>query len=89
MAPKFLLTLFVSVFFTSFSFAQSEKVSAEVKEAFATQYPEAENIVYDDNLLNVDVKFKLKGENYTAHYTKKGRWKETEKDWTYEQTTIY
>jgi hypothetical protein len=35
------------------SFAQSDNVPQAVKETFTKQYPDAENIEYKDNLLNV------------------------------------
>jgi hypothetical protein len=65
--------------------AQGDNVPSVVKETFNQQYPNAENVVYEDNLLQVWVNFVLNGDNMRANYTRKGQWKNTEKDWSYDQ----
>jgi hypothetical protein len=67
------------------SFGQVREVPTIVKDEFAKQYPEAENIEYEDNLVSVKVHFSIAGEKMVASYTNKAKWKETEKEWTYEQ----
>ncbi len=67
------------------SFAQIKKVPAVVKQSFARQYPRAENVKYNDDLVNVNVSFLLEGEKMNAEYTNKGIWKHTEKKWSFEQ----
>ncbi|MET0392227.1 MAG: PepSY-like domain-containing protein [Chitinophagaceae bacterium] len=67
------------------SFAQIRKVPAVVKQSFARQYPKAENVKYNDDLVNVNVSFLLDGEKMNAEYTNKGIWKHTEKKWSFEQ----
>lgn len=82
---KIISILFVLFLFTSVSFAQIREVPESVKETFATQYPDADSVEYTDNLVNVQVRFTMNGEKMKASYTNKGRWRETEKDWSFEQ----
>ena len=73
------------ILFSTISFAQVREIPEAVKETFTSQYPGAENIKYEDNLVSVQVHFQLSGENMIASYNNKGRWKDTEKDWSYDQ----
>jgi hypothetical protein len=73
------------ILISCFSFAQVREIPESVKETFTSQYPNAENVKYEDNLVSVQVHFEVKGEHMVASYTNKGRWKETEKDWSYDQ----
>ena len=66
-------------------FAQVRDIPEAVKETFSTQYPGAENVKYEDNLVSVQVHFKVNGEKMVAAYNNKGRWKDTEKDWNFDQ----
>ena len=66
-------------------FAQVREIPEAVKETFATQYPNAENVKYEDNLVSVQVHFQMNGEKMVAAYNNKGRWKDTEKDWNFDQ----
>lgn len=85
MKRKFLL-MAVSVFLlSSFAFAQSDDVPQAIREAFTKQYPNAENVEYKDNLLNVWVNFTLNGDKMKANYKKDGQWENTEKDWSYDK----
>ena len=67
------------------STAQLREIPVPVKEAFANQYPEADSVKFEDNLVNVHVVFEIKGEKYYATYSNKGEWKQTEKDWDFSQ----
>lgn len=67
------------------SFSQIRKIPPEVKHNFAKQYPKAENVKWDDDLVNVNVSFTLDGEKMNAEYTNKGIWKRTEKKWSFQQ----
>ena len=81
-------SIFLAVFilFSIFSFAQSKlKIPESVKETFTSQYPDAENVTYEDNLVSVQVHFQVNGEKMKASYNTKGRWKDTEKDWSFDQ----
>ena len=84
MARTFLL-LFSALLFSTFSFAQLRELPVEVKEAFMAQYPDAESPEYKDNLVNVQVAFSINGEKMLATYNNKGMWRNTEKDWSFEQ----
>ena len=68
-----------------FSFAQVREIPESVKETFTKQYPQAENVKYEDNLVSVQVHFQQNSEHFKASYTNKGRWKETEKDWSFDK----
>ena len=83
MARTFFLLAFIIC--STVSFAQIREIPKEVKETFTNQYAGAENVKYEDNLVSVQVHFQMNGENMIASYTNKGRWKETEKDWSYDQ----
>jgi len=67
------------------SFAQVTKVPQIAKDNFARQYPEAREINWDNDVLNVNVRFELNGEKMNAEYSNKGIWKKTEKDWDYDK----
>ncbi|MCU7548460.1 PepSY-like domain-containing protein [Chitinophagaceae bacterium LB-8] len=67
------------------SFGQIREVPEAVQEAFDHQYPDADSVKYEDNFVSVQVHFTLNGERMKASYTNKGRWKETEKVWNFEQ----
>jgi hypothetical protein len=85
MARKRMLTAFVLMLFFTTTKAQLREVPDEVEQSFTTQYAGAEDIEYKDHLLQVRVHFKQKGDKLMATYTNKGLWKETEKDWTFDQ----
>ena len=80
-------TIFLAglIFISNILFAQVREIPEAVKETFTSQYPGAENVTYEDNLVSVQVHFKLNGENMIAAYNNKGRWKDTEKDWSFDQ----
>jgi hypothetical protein len=80
-------TIFLAglIFISNILFAQVREIPEAVKETFSSQYPGAENVTYEDNLVSVQVHFKLNGENMIAAYNNKGRWKDTEKNWTFDQ----
>lgn len=83
MARMFFLAGFILV--SIFSLAQVREIPESVKETFSSQYPEAENVTYEDNLVSVQIHFQLNGEKMIAAYNNKGRWKDTEKDWSFDQ----
>ncbi|HZF65449.1 MAG TPA: PepSY-like domain-containing protein [Chitinophagaceae bacterium] len=77
--------LLFCIFFSISSFAQIREIPEEVKRAFESQYPMAENVEFKDNLLNVHIYFELNGEKMMAIYNNKGAWKNTEKEWSYDK----
>ena len=80
-----IILLIGCILISVFSFSQVREVPSAVKETFATQYPEATEVSYEDNLVNVLVHFRQKGENMAASYNNKDRWKETEQYWSYDK----
>lgn len=85
MTRRIISLLLLLFFFSSISFAQIREVPELVKEAFDTQYPDADSVEYKDNIVSVDVHFTQNGEKMKAQYTNKGRWRETEKLWSFDQ----
>jgi hypothetical protein len=83
MVRTFVFLLFL--FFSAPSFAQIRSIPIQVEDAFKQKYPGATEVVFKDNLVNVHVDFELNGEKLTAYYNNKGMWKETEKEWSFEQ----
>jgi hypothetical protein len=67
------------------SFSQVTKVPQVAKDNFARQYPEAREVSWDNDVINVNVRFELNGERMNAEYSNKGIWKKTEKDWDYDK----
>jgi hypothetical protein len=64
--------------------AQIREIPKNVKSAFEAQYPQADSSDYKDNLMAVNVHFRLNGDRMVATYSNKGKWKETEKDWSFD-----
>jgi hypothetical protein len=85
MIRRFFSLLLLLFLLSSVSFAQIREIPESVKETFATQYPDADSVEYKDNIMDVHVYFTQDGEKMRAQYTNKGRWKETEKSWSFEQ----
>ncbi|MFL5773873.1 MAG: PepSY-like domain-containing protein [Flavisolibacter sp.] len=63
--------------------AQVREIPEAVKDAFNNQYPDADSVKFEDNLVNVHVSFLEDGERFYATYTNKGEWKQTEKGWDF------
>ena len=62
------------------SFSQIREIPKEIKENFSKKYPEAKNVDYYDDLVNVNVRFTIHDVKYDAEYSNKGIWKRTEKN---------
>ena len=73
------------VFGSVCAFSQLREIPKAVESTFANQYKGASNIDFQDQLVRVDVHFELEGDRFTASYTNKGLWKETQKEWTFEK----
>jgi hypothetical protein len=81
-----LASVFIVLFFIGVSAqAQIREIPPAVKEAFESQYANAEQVEYNDILASVQVRFVKDGEKYIAKYTNKGAWKETEKAWSFDK----
>lgn len=81
---KAVLIVTVLVFGFS-SFAQIRKTPAAVSQAFEKQYPNTSKVQYEDNLINVQVHFVSDSGKMTAKYNGDGEWKETEREYRYEE----
>lgn len=57
--------------------AQVTSIPQTAKDNFAKQYPAAENVEWDNDIVNVNVRFTLAGEKMNAEYSNKGIWKNT------------
>jgi hypothetical protein len=80
--------LFISaLILTVSSFAQIRKTPVAVTEAFAKKYPVAQDVRFEDNLVNVQVHFVLDSVKMIAKFDNDGSWKETEKAFSYDQLT--
>ena len=69
-------------------FSQVTSIPPEAKENFARQYPDAEDVQWENDIVNVKVHFGLGNSQMNAEYSNKGIWKNTYKDWTYEQLPL-
>jgi hypothetical protein len=76
--------IFIVLVFGASSFAQIRKTPAAVSQAFEKQYPNASKVQYEDNLINVQVHFVSDSGKMTAKYNGDGEWKETEREYTYD-----
>jgi hypothetical protein len=86
MAKKFFASLIVLLtVFTLSASAQLREIPKEVKDRFMSQYPQATDVDYKDQLVKVYVYFTLTGEKLIATYSNKGLWKETEKEWSFDK----
>lgn len=82
---RFFFLLMISTLFYASSFSQVTSVPEQAKENFAAQYPAAQHVKWENDIVNVNVKFELDGEAMNAEYSNKGTWKKTQKDWSYEK----
>ncbi|MEP7375642.1 MAG: PepSY-like domain-containing protein [Chitinophagaceae bacterium] len=85
MKKGFVLSALSIILFTGIAFSQIREIPKAVEETFANQYKGASNIDFKDQLVRVDVSFELEGEKMLASYTNKGLWKETQKEWSFDQ----
>jgi hypothetical protein len=79
----YVLSLFL--LFSMSAFSQVTKVPQAAKDNFARQYPEARDVNWDNDVINVNVRFELNGERMNAEYSNKGIWKRTEKAWDFDK----
>lgn len=85
MAKRFLLLMVSGFFLFATAHAQLRELPTEVMSAFESQYPTATDVEFKDNLVKVYVHFKLDGAKMIASYNNKGLWKETEREWSFDQ----
>lgn len=82
-----LLSIFILVllFFSVSVFSQVTKIPESAKENFSKQYPSAQKVNWDNDVVNVNVRFEVDGEQMNAEYNNKGIWKKTEKKWAFDK----
>lgn len=76
---------FILTIFSTMAFSQVTSIPPAAKDNFAKQYPDAQNVDWDNDVINVNVRFELNGDQMDAEYSNKGIWKSTLKDWTFDQ----
>jgi Putative beta-lactamase-inhibitor-like, PepSY-like len=67
--------------------AQVTSIPAQAKENFFKQYPDAKNVQWENDVVNVNARFEQDSNQMNAEYNNKGIWKRTLKDWTYDKLT--
>jgi hypothetical protein len=76
------LTLFV---ISSQVDSQVTSIPEQAKENFFKQYPDAKNVQWENDVVNVNVKFEQDTNKMNAEYNNYGIWKRTLKDWTFDK----
>ncbi len=76
------LTLFVT---SSQVHSQVTSIPEQAKENFFKQYPDAKNVQWENDVVNVNVKFEQDTNKMNAEYNNYGIWKRTLKDWTFDK----
>lgn len=79
------LTFFLVLFSFFQGFSQVTKVPQSAKDNFQRQYQDAQNVTWDNDVINVNARFELNGEKMNAEYNNKGIWRKTEKDWSFDK----
>ncbi|MEO7923057.1 MAG: PepSY-like domain-containing protein [Chitinophagaceae bacterium] len=69
------------------SYSQVTSIPEQAKQSFFKQYPDAKNVKWENNVVNVNVRFEQDSNKLYAEYNNKGIWKNTLKDWSYEKLT--
>jgi hypothetical protein len=66
-------------------FSQVTSIPEQAKENFFKQYPDAENVQWSNDVVNVNARFEQDGNHMNAEYNNNGIWKRTFKDWTFDE----
>lgn len=81
-----LITLLLALpLFATHSQAQVTTIPEDAKTNFFRQYPDAKNIEWQNDVVNVNVRFEQDSNHLFAEYNNKGIWKWTLKDWSFDQ----
>lgn len=67
--------------------AQVTSIPEQAKENFFKQYPDAQNVQWENDVVNVNARFEQDSNKMNAEYSNKGIWKRTLKDWEYDKLT--
>ncbi|MBC7933971.1 MAG: PepSY-like domain-containing protein [Rhizobacter sp.] len=81
---RFSLTVLLAFLF-QFSYSQVTGVPQSAKDNFAKQYPAAQDVDWDNDVVNVNVRFTLNSEKMNAEYSNKGTWKNTYQNTSFEK----
>jgi hypothetical protein len=85
MKPFLLPAFFLGLFINSLnSQAQVTSIPEQAKQNFFKQYPDARNVKWENNVVNVNVRFEQDSSKMNAEYNNKGIWRNTLKDCTYD-----
>ena len=87
MKPIRLLLFLVSLLCIEQVDAQVTSIPDQAKENFFKQYPDAKNVQWSNDVVNVNARFEQDSNKMNAEYSNKGIWKRTLKDWTYDKLT--
>ena len=68
-------------------FAQITSIPELAKENFFKQYPDAKNVQWQNDVVNVNARFEQDSNSLNAEYNNKGTWKWTLKEWTFDNLT--
>ena len=83
-----LVVIIISIFLSSSAgFAQVTSIPDLAKENFFKQYPDAKNVQWQNDVVNVNARFEQDSNSLNAEYNNKGIWKWTLKDWTFDKLT--
>ncbi len=82
-----LLTVLFVLAFSLQAQAQVTSIPEQAKENFFKQYPDAKNVKWENDLVNVNARFEQDSNKMNAEYNNKGIWKRTLKEWSYEKLT--
>lgn len=75
-STRIYLTMVLALLF-HLTYSQVTSVPKIAKDNFARQYPAAQDVEWDNDIVNVNVRFTLDGEKMNAEYSNKGIWKNT------------
>ena len=67
--------------------SQVTSIPEQAKENFFKQYPDAKNVQWENDVVNVNVRFEQDTNKMNAEYNNKGIWKRTLKEWTFDKLT--
>lgn len=81
-----LCVIFLSLFVISSQVhSQVTSIPEQAKENFFKQYPDAKNVQWENDVVNVNVKFEQDTNKMNAEYNNYGIWKRTLKEWTFDK----
>lgn len=77
--------ILVMLLFAAKGYSQVTSIPEQAKENFFKQYPDAKNVQWENDVVNVNARFEQDSDKLNAEYNNKGIWKRTLKDWSYEK----